>query len=134
VGTNDLAKEMGAQLDVPRTAFVGMLGLMVAAARAHGLIILDGVFNDLNDMDGFETQLRQSVAFGFDGKTLIHPSQIGPCNKIFTPNEQAVAWAKRVIEAFNDPANANKGAIRLDGQMVERLHLHQAKKTIATIS
>lgn len=131
VGTNDLAKEMGARLDVPRTAFTGMLGLMVAAARAHGLIILDGVFNDLSDMDGFESQLRQSVTFGFDGKTLIHPSQVGPCNQIFTPSAQEVAWAKRVIEAFDDPANADKGAIRVDGQMVERLHLHQAGRTIA---
>jgi citrate lyase subunit beta/citryl-CoA lyase len=130
-GTNDLAKEMGATLDLGRAPFLGMLGLMVAAARAHGLLILDGVFNDLSDMDGFSAQARQGVQFGFDGKTLIHPSQVAPCNEAFTPDEKAVTWARKVIEAFDDPANADKGAIRVEGQMVERLHLHQARRVLS---
>jgi citrate lyase subunit beta / citryl-CoA lyase len=130
-GTNDLAKEMGATLDLGRAPFLGMLGLMVGAARAHGLLILDGVFNDLSDMDGFSTQARQGVQFGFDGKTLIHPSQVAPCNEAFTPDEKAVTWARKVIEAFDDPANADKGAIRVEGQMVERLHLHQARRVLS---
>lgn len=131
MGTNDLAKEMGAQPGTMRTPFLGALGLAVAAARAHGLIILDGVFNELEDKEGFTAQTRQSVEFGFDGKTLIHPSQIDPCNQVFTPDAAAVAWAKRIIEAFDDPINADKGAIRVDGRMVERLHLHQARRTLA---
>lgn len=130
MGTNDLAKEMGAQPDVLRTPFLGVLGLAVAAARAHGLAILDGVFNDIEDRAGLEVQLRQAVAFGFDGKTLIHPGQIGLCNAVLTPDAAAVAAAEQIVAAFDDPENAGKGAIRLDGRMVERLHLHQARRTI----
>jgi len=131
LGTNDLAAEMGVQTDALRAPFVGPMGLAVAAARAHGLIILDGVFNALDDVAGLETQTRQALEFGFDGKTLIHPSQIGPCNAIFTPDAAAVAAARAVVEAFADPANADKGAIRLDDRMVERLHLRQAERTLA---
>jgi citrate lyase subunit beta/citryl-CoA lyase len=131
MGTNDLAKELGAALDVDRLPFVGALGLAVAAARAHGLAILDGVFNGLEDDDGFARQARQALAFGFDGKTLIHPRQVDPCNLAFTPSADEVERAGRVIAAFDDPANAEKGAIRLDGRMVERLHLHQARRTLA---
>ena len=131
MGTNDLAKELGAQPGTLRTPFLGALGLAVAAARANGLVIFDGVFNDLDDAEGFVAQTRQGVEFGFDGKTLIHPSQIDPCNQAFTPDAASLAWAKRIIEAFDDPANADKGAIRLDGKMVERLHLHQARRAIA---
>lgn len=131
LGTNDLAAEMGVQTDALRAPFVGAMGLAVAAARAHGLIILDGVFNDLEDAAGFEMQTQQARAFGFDGKTLIHPSQIAPCNAVFTPDATAVAAAHAVIEAFADPANADKGAIRLDGRMIERLHLRQAERTLS---
>lgn len=131
MGTNDLARDMGAELDVERAPFVGMLGLAVAAARAYDLVVLDGVFNDIDDCDGLTTQLRQAVAFGFDGKTLIHPSQVVPCNAAFTPGETAVARARAIVDAFAAPENAAKGAIRLDGRMVERLHLHQASRTLA---
>ncbi|CAN5412415.1 CoA ester lyase [soil metagenome] len=131
LGTNDLAAEMGVQTDALRAPFVGAMGLAVAAARAHGLIILDGVFNALDDAAGFETQTRQALEFGFDGKTLIHPSQIAPCNAVFTPDAAAVSAARAVVEAFADPANAGKGAIRLNGRMVERLHLRQAERTLA---
>ena len=131
LGTNDLAAEMGVQTDTLRAPFVGAMGLAVAAARAHGLIILDGVFNALDDLEGFETQTRQALEFGFDGKTLIHPSQIAPCNAVFTPDARQVAAAQTIVDAFADPANADKGAIRLDGRMVERLHLRQAQRTLA---
>ena len=131
LGTNDLAAETGARPDVLRAPFLGALGLAVLAARAHGMIVLDGVFNDLDDAAGFETQTRQALAFGFDGKTLIHPSQIAPCNAVFTPDAEAVAAAERIVAAFAEPANADKGAIRLDGRMVERLHLRQAERTLA---
>lgn len=131
MGTNDLAKEMGAQPDLLRTPFIGMLGLAVAAARAHRLVILDGVFNDIEDTEGLKAQLHQAIAFGFDGKTLIHPGQIAACNAAFMPDADAVAWAERVIAAFDQPENSAKGAIRVDGRMVERLHLHQARRTLA---
>jgi citrate lyase subunit beta/citryl-CoA lyase len=131
MGTNDLAKEMGAELRTERTPFLGALGLAVAAARAYGLIVLDGVFNDIDDDAGFVRQAAQAVEFGFDGKTLIHPRQIAPCNAAFLPSAEAVAWASRIIAAFDAPENAAKGAIRVDGRMVERLHLHQAHRTLA---
>jgi citrate lyase subunit beta/citryl-CoA lyase len=131
LGTNDLAAEMGVQTDARRAPFVGAMGLAVAAARAHGLIILDGVFNDLDDAEGFDLQTRQALEFGFDGKTLIHPSQIAPCNAVFMPDDAAVAAAQAVCDAFADPENADKGAIRLNGRMVERLHLRQAERTLA---
>ncbi|MDB5421217.1 MAG: citrate (pro-3S)-lyase [Brevundimonas sp.] len=131
LGTNDLAAEMGVQTDARRAPFVGTMGLAVAAARAHGLIILDGVFNDLDDAEGFGIQTHQALEFGFDGKTLIHPSQIAPCNTVFTPDASAVAAARAVVEAFAAPENADKGAIRLNGRMVERLHLRQAERTLA---
>jgi citrate lyase subunit beta/citryl-CoA lyase len=131
MGTNDLAKEMRAALTPDRQVFAGMLALSVAAARAFGLSILDGVYNDLEDEAGFAAQCAQAVAFGFDGKTLIHPRQIGPCNRAFTPDEAAIAWAERVVSAFNEPENAGKGAIRVDGRMVELLHLAQARQTLS---
>jgi len=131
MGTNDLAKEMGAQPDVLRAPFVGALGLAVAAARAHGLAIIDGVFNDFQDDEGFQLQTRQALAFGFDGKTVIHPRQIDLCNAIFTPDPEAVAWAHQVIAAFEYPENAAKGAIQVGGKMVERLHIPQAQRILA---
>lgn len=131
MGLNDLAAETGARPDAGREPFLGALGLAVAAARAHGLVILDGVFNDLEDEAGFEAQTRQGVAFGFDGKTLIHPRQIATCNRLFTPDTAAVAWARAVVAAFDAPENADRGAVRLEGRMIERLHLRQARRTLA---
>jgi citrate lyase subunit beta/citryl-CoA lyase len=131
LGTNDLFAEMGVQTDALRGPLLGAMGLAVAAARAHGLIILDGVFNNIEDAAGFEAQTRQALEFGFDGKTLIHPSQIAPCHAVFTPDAAAVEAAQAVVDAFEDPDNAGKGAIRLNGRMVERLHLRQAERTLA---
>ena len=131
VGTNDLAKEMRAELDPGRAPFLGTLGLIVAAARAYGLGVIDGVFNDLDDNEGFAAQCEQGRAFGFDGKTLIHPSQIALSNAAFSPSGSVVDLARRIIAAFDEPENRGSGAIRLDGKMVERLHLTQAKDTLA---
>lgn len=126
LGTNDLAKEMRVQPGADRALFFGIFGLAVAAARAADITILDGVFNGIDDDAGFLSQCTQAVEFGFDGKTLIHPNQIDPCNRCFTPSEAAEDWARRVIAAFETPEHREHGVLRLDGQMVERLHLAQA--------
>lgn len=131
MGTNDLAKEMRAELDAARLPFLGMLAMAVAAARAHGVTIIDGVFNALDDDAGFESQCLQARAFGFDGKTLIHPRQIDACNRVFTPSPAAVAAARAVVAAFAEPGNRDKGVLRIDGRMVERLHLAQAQALLA---
>lgn len=131
MGTNDLANETGARLGGSRLPFVGAFGLAVAAARARGIAIFDGVFNDIEDEQGFIAEAHQAVDFGFDGKTLIHPRQIGPCNVAFSPDAAETAWAQRILAAFDEPENASKGAIRVDGKMVERLHLHRARSVLA---
>jgi citrate lyase subunit beta/citryl-CoA lyase len=127
LGTNDLAHELRMRLDAQRSSLTPLLCLALAAARAHGLVALDGVFNGIDDDAGFEVQCRQGVDFGFDGKTLIHPRQIERCNTLFSPSEDSVAWAHAVIAAFAKPENAGKGALRVDGAMVESMHLTQAK-------
>ncbi len=131
MGTNDLALSLQTQPDKQRSQFVGVFMQCVIAARAYGLSILDGVFNSLDDSAGLEDQCRQARALGFDGKTLIHPRQIEICNAVFTPDTDAVAWARRVIDAFSQSENQDKGALRLDGKMVERLHLIEAQRTLA---
>ena len=131
MGTNDLVKETGARLTVRREALWAPLSLSVAAARAYGLAILDGVFNGLEDAEGFESQCFQGLEFGFDGKTLIHPNQVETANRVFAPTEAEVTFARAVIAAFKLPENAEKGAIRVDGKMAERLHLFQAERTVA---
>ena len=131
MGTNDLAKEMGARPGVSRAPFQGTLGMAVAAARCHGLAVLDGVFNDIDNIEGLAEQCAQGAEFGFDGKTLIHPRQIETCNRAFTPDDEAVEWAGKIVAAFALPENASKGAIRVDGRMVERLHLTQAERDLA---
>ncbi len=130
-GTNDLAKEMRLPVDPHRTALMPLLMQMVVAARAYGLTVLDGVCNALDDVDRLTAECAQGRMLGFDGKTLIHPSQIAPANTAFGPSSDEIAWARAVVAAFADPANAALGAIRLDGQMVERLHLAQAERLLA---
>jgi citrate lyase subunit beta/citryl-CoA lyase len=131
IGSNDLAKEMRCVLTTDRTPLLPALSMAVMAARAHGLIVVDGVFNDIADAAGFEAQCAQGVAFGFDGKSLIHPSQLEPANLAFTPAAEAVAQARAVVAAFAQPENAAKGVIKVDGRMVERLHLAEAMRVIA---
>ena len=131
MGTNDLAKETRANLAPGRAAMVPWLMNCVAAARAYGLDILDGVFNDLGDADGFARECAQGRDMGFDGKTLIHPGQIAACNAAFSPSADEVAQAQKIIAAFDLPENRGKGAIQLDGRMVERLHADMARRAVA---
>ncbi len=131
MGTNDLAKELGCAQPPGREPLITSLGLCVLAARAYGLVLIDGVFNDIQDGQGFADMCVQGRAFGFDGKTLIHPSQIETCNEIFSPSADEVSWAQAVIAAFDHPDNQGKGALKVDGQMVERLHADIARRTVA---
>jgi citrate lyase subunit beta / citryl-CoA lyase len=131
VGTNDLAKEMRARLTPERTPFLPFLAMTVAAARAHGLAVLDGVCNEFRDLDVFRAEAEQGLLFGFDGKSLIHPAQIEPCNAVFSPSEDEVRHARAVIEAFALPENAGKGVIQVNGKMTELLHREQAQRVVA---
>lgn len=131
MGVNDLAKETRARLTESRDAFRAALSLSVTAARAHGLAILDGVHNDIDDLESLEAVCRQGVEFGFDGKTLIHPKHLEICNWVFSPSPDEIAFAKAVIAAFALPENAGKGALRVEGKMAERLHLAQAEQVVA---
>jgi len=107
------------------------LASAILAARAHGIDILDGVYNDLKDEDGFRGECEQGRDFGFDGKTLIHPNQVALANAIFAPDEAELVQARSIIEAFAQPENQGKGAIQLGGRMVERLHAEMAKRVVA---
>ena len=131
MGTNDLIKEFRGLHMPDRQNLSAALGICVAAARACGLAIVDGVHNDIADADGFLASCKQARAFGFDGKTLIHPSQIEPCNAVFAPSAAEVDGARKIIAAFDLPENRGKGAIALDGRMVERLHADIARQTVA---
>ncbi len=131
MGTNDLAKEMRATLGEARAPMMTSLTLALLAARQYGLIILDGVYNDIADADGFSAQCQQGADMGFDGKTLIHPSQLAPCNDIFAPSEADVAQARDIVAAFADPENAGKGVLRVNGKMSELLHRDSALRTLA---
>ena len=131
MGTNDLAKDMRAKPDAERAVFHHALSASVLAARAHGLVVIDGVFNDIGNDQGLAAECEQGRAFGFDGKTLIHPSQLETCNRIFAPSEDEIMAAQAVIDAFALPENTGKGVIKVDGKMTERLHLEQAEQCIA---
>jgi citrate lyase subunit beta/citryl-CoA lyase len=131
MGTNDLAKDTGARLVPGRAPMLPWLMMCVAAARAYGLSILDGVYNDLGDAEGFAAECRQARDLGFDGKTLIHPRQIEPCNEAFSPTAEEVALARKMIAAFDLPENKDKGVVQVDGRMVERLHAEMARQTVA---
>jgi citrate lyase subunit beta / citryl-CoA lyase len=131
MGTNDLAKDTRAHLVAGRGPMVPWLMNCVAAARAFGLDILDGVYNDIGNAEGFAAECRQARDFGFDGKTLIHPRQIEPCNAAFSPSVEEVETARKIIVAFDLPENENKGVLQIDGRMIERLHAEMARRTVA---
>jgi citrate lyase subunit beta/citryl-CoA lyase len=131
MGTNDLAKDTRARIVPGRAPMLPWLMTCVAAARAYGLDILDGVYNDLGNAEGFVAECRQAAELGFDGKTLIHPRQIEPCNDAFSPTPDEVALARKMIAAFELPENKDKGVVQIDGRMVERLHAEMAKRTVA---
>ena len=130
MGTNDLANELRAAHVPGRAPLLTGLSLCVLAARAAGKDILDGVYNDVRDIAGFEAECQQGKEFGFDGKTLIHPSQIDPCNRVFAPSEEEIAHAQKVIEAFEEATREGRGVVTVDGRMVENLHVENARRTI----
>jgi citrate lyase subunit beta/citryl-CoA lyase len=130
-GPNDISRETRIKMLPGRATMIAMITHCVLSARAGGIEILDGPYSEFSDVEGFAAECRQARDLGFDGKTLIHPSQIEACNAIFTPPPEEVAQARRIIAAFSLPENASRGAIQLDGRMVERLHAEMAKRTIA---
>lgn len=131
LGFNDLATEMRAVPGPDRAPFLPFLSTAVAAARVHGLAVLDAVYNAFDDADGFARSCAQSVAFGCDGRSLIHPAQIGPCNAAFSPRPEELARARAIVAAFALPENAGRGVVRVEGAMAERLHLAEAEGLIA---
>lgn len=131
MGTNDLAKESRARILHNRFAVVPWLAMTIAAARAYGLEVIDGVYNDFKDDVGFREECEQGKTLGMDGKTLIHPSQVAPCNDIFSPSDEEVTWSRKIMAAFQQPENVRKGVITVDGRMVERLHLVMAERTVS---
>ncbi len=132
MGTNDLAREIRAPLIPGRANLVPHLALAVLAARESGTVILDGVYNDVRDADGFAAECRQGVELGFDGKTLIHPSQVDPANEAWSPTAEEIDHARRVIDAFTEAQAGGKGVVTVDGRMIENLHVANARAILAT--
>ncbi|QHC26583.1 HpcH/HpaI aldolase/citrate lyase family protein [Streptomyces sp. GS7] len=131
MGTNDLAKELHAEHVPGRAPLLTGLSLALLAARESGKAILDGVYNDVRDLVGFEAECVQGRQFGFDGKTLIHPSQVEPCNRVFAPAEEDIARARKVIEAFELAEREGRGVVTVDGRMIENLHVEDARRVLA---
>ena len=131
IGTNDLVKEMRCRPSADRAPLLAALSLSVMAARAHGIAAIDGVYNDIRDLEGLARECAQGADLGFDGKSLIHPTHLEIANRAFSPEPEAVAWAGTVIAAFDLSENAGKGVLKIEGRMVERLHLAEAQRLIA---
>ena len=131
IGTNDLVKETRAELDRDRTAALYWLSAIMTAAKAYGLDVLDGVYNDFKDADGLLRESRQGRQLGMDGKTIIHPDQIAIVNDVFRPSSDEIAAAENIIAAFELPENKGRGAITMNGRMVELLHVEMARRTVA---
>jgi len=134
MGTNDLVKDMRARHTPMRLPMVTALGLGMLAARAFGLTILDGVYNDIQDTAGFRAVCQQGLEMGFDGKTLIHPSQVEPCNEVFAPSSAELEMAGKIVTAFKQAQAEGKGVVTVDGRMIENLHVEQAERALALAS
>ncbi|MCW2714889.1 MAG: putative acyl-CoA lyase [Frankiales bacterium] len=132
MGTNDLAKELRAALVPGRAPLLPHLATALLAAREAGVVVLDGVYNDVKDLEGFEAECRQGAQMGFDGKTLIHPTQVEVANRVWAPDEAEVEHAQRVIEAFEQAEREGKGVVTVDGRMIENLHVDNARRKLAT--
>ncbi|GAA1886878.1 HpcH/HpaI aldolase/citrate lyase family protein [Lapillicoccus jejuensis] len=131
LGTNDLVKELYAAHVPGRAPLLTALSLAVLGARAAGVAVLDGVYNDVKDLEGFEAECRQGRDLGFDGKTLIHPGQVEVANRVFAPDEAAVDDARELIAAFEEASAQGRGVVTHRGRMVENLHVESARRTLA---
>lgn len=131
IGTNDIARLTGTRMDEGRRHMLAWLSTVLIHAKARGLRVLDGVYNDFSDTEGLAREAEQARSMGFDGKTLIHPAQIAPVHAAFAPTPQEREWAEKVVQAFAQPENQGRGAIQLDGGMVELLHLEIARRLLA---
>jgi len=131
LGTNDLVKDLNAEHTPAREPVITALGLSMLAAKAHGLAIVDGVYNAFKDEDGLRESCLQGRAMGFDGKTLIHPAQIAPCNAIFSPDEAALDLARRQVDAYREATEKGEGVAVVDGKIVENLHVETANRLLA---
>ena len=130
MGTNDLAKDLGTRFRPDRLPMMAGLGLSLLAAKAHGVVIVDGVFNAFKDEDGLRAECDQGRDMGFDGKTLIHPAQLAIANEAFAPTDAEIDLARRQIEAFDQAAAQGKGVAVVDGKIVENLHVATARDTL----
>ncbi len=133
LGPNDIAKSTRVRLIKGRPGLLSWLSAAVLAARVHGLDIIDGIYNDFNDEAGLRAEAEQGRDLGMDGKMLIHPAQIGPVNEIFAPSPAEVDFAKKILAAFDLPENHDKGVVQIEGRMVERLHLDEARRALALV-
>jgi citrate lyase subunit beta/citryl-CoA lyase len=131
MGTSDLVKDLQAAHTPERLPVLTSLGLCILAARAYGIAIVDGVYLDLDDAEGFAAHCRQGKELGFDGKTLIHPKTIATANELFAPSQQEIDWSHRIIAAHAEATAAGKGVVVVDGKLVENLHVENAKRLVA---
>ena len=131
LGTNDLARELRAPLIAGRGNLLPHLMTTILAAREAGKVVLDGVYNDVRDAEGFAAECRQGVELGFDGKTLVHPSQVEPANEAWSPSDEEVEWSRRVIDAYAAAEAEGRGVVTVDGRMIEHLHVAMARRTLA---
>jgi citrate lyase subunit beta/citryl-CoA lyase len=131
MGTNDLAKELHAEFVPGRAPLLGGLSLALLAARATGKVILDGVYNDLKDLEGFEAECLQGRQWGFDGKTLIHPGQLDACNRVFAPAAEEIEKSQKIIAAFTEARAKGLGVATVDGRLIENLHVDNARRILA---
>ncbi len=132
IGTNDLAAETEVRPARDRSPMIPWLTTCVLAARANDLAVIDGIYRDFNDSDGFAVECAQARMLGMDGKSLIHPNQVSACNSVFTPSADEIAWARGVLAAFDKPENADAHSVSVDGRIVERLHARIARRMMAT--
>ena len=131
MGTNDLLKELYAVASPDRAPLLSGLSLCLLGARAAGKQIVDGVYNDVKNLEGFEAECLQGKQLGFDGKTLIHPAQVEPCNRMFSPSAEEVEYSQRVISAFEEAEAAGSGVVTVDGRMIENLHVETARRILS---